>query len=185
LADIIVDIAQNACESGAGLVELELRETGGEFQFTVRDNGKGMTPEELSGAIDPFVTDGVKHPHRKVGLGLPFLLQAAEQSGGGWNLDSEKGRGTAVTAWFDAGNIDTPPEGDVPDMFRIVFMFDGPEEIVVRRFRDSGGKPPLDYEVRKSELADALGGLDDAGALVLLGKYLRSLEEDAPSEDGA
>jgi len=178
LADLIADIAQNACESGAGLVELELRECGNEYRFAVKDDGKGMTKEELGRVIDPFVTDGVKHPHRRVGLGLPFLLQTAEQSGGGWNLASEKGVGTTVTAWFDTGNIDTPPEGDVPGMFRTVFMFGGPGEIVVRRFRERDGKPPLDYEVRKSELVGALGGLEDAGALVLLDRYLRSLEED-------
>jgi len=142
-----------------------------------------MTREELSRVTDPFVTDGVKHPHRKVGLGLPFLLQTAEQSGGGCNLDSEKGRGTTVTAWFDTGNIDMPPEGDVPGMFRSVFMFRGPKDIVVRRFRDRAGMPPLDYEVRRTELEDALGSLEDTESLILLGRYLRSLEEDASSDE--
>ena len=90
LADLITDITQNACESGASLIELEIRETGSEFRFVVKDNGKGMTKEELGRALDPFVTDGVKHPHRKVGLGLPFLMQTAEQSGGGWDVQSEE-----------------------------------------------------------------------------------------------
>ena len=146
----------------------------------MRDDGKGMTAEELRGAVDPFVTDGVKHPRRKVGLGLPFLIQAAEQAGGGWEISSEKGKGTAVEAWFDAGNVDAPPLGDAPGLFRSVLMFEGPREVVIRRARRAGGKPPLDYEARKTELADALGGLEDAGALVLLGQYLRSLEDDAP-----
>jgi hypothetical protein len=69
-------------------------------------------------------------------------------------------------------------------------MFTGPGEIVIRRSRK--GAPPgasgqislsedsapadLDYEIRKTELADALGDLEDASSLVLLGKYLRSLE---------
>jgi len=137
-----------------------------------------MSPGELARAADPFVTDGVKHPRRRVGLGLPFLAQAAGQSGGGWDLRSEKGVGTTVTAWFDAGNVDMPPEGDVPGMFRTVLAFEGADEVVIRRFRQREGRPPLDYEVRKTEIADALGGLGDAGALVLLDRYLRSLEED-------
>jgi nitrogen fixation/metabolism regulation signal transduction histidine kinase len=89
LADLIADITQNACESGADLVELEVKEGspsdegGNGLRFEVKDNGKGMTKEELQRAVDPFVTDGVKHPHRKIGLGLPFLIQTAEQSGGG------------------------------------------------------------------------------------------------------
>jgi hypothetical protein len=176
LADLVTDITQNACESGAKLVELEITEKGGEFRFLVRDNGKGMTKEELGKAIDPFVTDGVKHPHRKVGLGLPFLIQTAEQSGGGWDIQSEKGKGTMATAWFDTGNVDMPPVGDLVGMFRNILMFTGPEDIVIRRQRKS--EAALDYEVRKSELIDALGDFEDVDSLVLLGQYLHSMEYD-------
>ena len=182
LADLVIDIFQNACESGAALVELELLEEapskeGGEFRFIVRDNGKGMSREELERVTDPFVTDGVKHPHRKQGLGLPFLIQTTEQSGGGWDIRSEKGKGTTVTAWFDTGNVDMPPVGDIPGMLRTILMFEGPEEITVRRLRQQvpGG---LDYEIRKSELVEVLGSLEDVGSLVLLGEYLHSLEYD-------
>lgn len=179
LADLVTDITQNGCESGASLVELEIKEDAPkrEFRFLVRDNGKGMTKEELARAIDPFVTDGVKHPHRKVGLGLPFLIQTAEQSGGGWDIQSEKGKGTTATAWFDTGNVDTPPIGDLPGMFRTILMFNGPEEIIIRRCGQRDGKEPLDYEFSKSELAEALGGFDDAGAMVTLDRFLRSQEE--------
>jgi hypothetical protein len=180
LADLIADITQNACESGADLAELDIKEGGpsnesGEFRFEVKDNGKGMTEEQLQKAVDPFVTDGVKHPHRKIGLGLPFLIQTAEQSGGGWDVKSEKGKGTTATAWFDLNNVDTPPVGDLPGMFRTVLMFNGPAEIIIRRQR--GGDMPLDYEIRKTELSEALGGLEDVASLLLLKQYLCSLEE--------
>ena len=172
LADLVTDITQNAVEAGADTVELDVSESDKEFRFLVKDNGKGMSEEELKRAIDPFVTDGIKHPHRKVGLGLPFLIQTAEQSGGGWDIKSEKGKGTMVTAWFDTGNVDIPPIGDIPGMFRTILMFEGNAEIILRR-----KKLDEEYEVCKSELAEALGGLEDAGSLVLLGEYLKSLEE--------
>lgn len=178
---MVTDITQNAVESGADFVELEVSESvitnGGEFRFLVKDNGKGMTEEELKRAIDPFVTDGIKHPNRKVGLGLPFLTQTAVLSDGGWDIKSEKGKGTVVTAWFDTGNVDTPPLGDIPGMFRTIFMFEGHADILIRRKKTAGSKSD-GYEVRKSELVEALGSLEDAGALVLLDKYLRSLEEN-------
>jgi len=136
-----------------------------------------MSRETVARAIDPFVTDGIKHPHRKVGLGLPFLLQTAEQCGGGMEIDSEPGRGTTVSARFDASNMDMPPQGDLPGMFRVILMFEGPAEVVIRRTREEGSRPALDYEARKTELADALGGLEDATSLVLLKQYLESLEE--------
>jgi hypothetical protein len=181
---MITDITQNGAESGASLVELELCETldspgagsRGELRFTVKDNGKGMTDGELERAQDPFVTDGIKHPHRKVGLGLPFLIQTAEQSGGGWKIESKKHSGTTVSAWFDLGNVDTPPVGDIPGMFRTVLIFDGPAEMVIRRSREIAGER-VDYEVRKTELIDALGGLEDTQSLILLNQYLHSLEE--------
>jgi hypothetical protein len=184
LSDLVTDITQNAAESGASRVELEIREaySGGdsgkaEFRFIVRDNGRGMSPEERIRAVDPFVTDGKKHPNRKVGLGIPFLIQTAEQSGGGWELRSEKGTGTVISAWFDINNVDTPPQGDLAGMFRTVLLFEGPEEVCIRRAREGGDSGDLDYAVRKTELAEALGNLEDTGSLVLLDRYLRSLEE--------
>lgn len=180
LTDLVTDITQNATESGACLVELEVKEKvgggKGEFRFTVRDNGKGMSPEELKRAQDPFVTDGKKHPHRKVGLGLPFLIQTTEQSGGGWEIKSEKGKGTEVSAWFDTANVDTPPAGDFSGMFRTVLLFPGPEEMLIRRSRE-GAAGELDYELRKSELAEAIGGFEDTESLILLNNYLRGMEE--------
>jgi len=172
LADLVTDITQNAVEAGADLVELEVSETDKEFRFLVNDNGKGMTQEELKKAIDPFITDGVKHPGRKVGLGLPFLIQTAQQSGGGWDIKSEKGKGTKVTAWFDSGNFDMPPVGDIALMFRTIFMFNSAGEIVIRR-----RKPNDEYEVRKSELLEAIGNFEEVSNLILLGEYLQGLEE--------
>jgi hypothetical protein len=186
LTDLIADITQNGAESGGDLVELSVSEIAdslgkGEFRFTVKDNGKGMSSEELKRAQDPFVTDGVKHPHRKVGLGLPFLIQTAETSGGGWKMDSvKKGEGTSgteVSAWFDLGNVDTPPTGDIAGMIRTVLLFAGPQEMVIKRHRDTP-EGNVDYEVRKTDLADALGGLEDTKSLILLDQYLRSLEEN-------
>jgi hypothetical protein len=174
LSDLVTDITQNAAESGASRVELEIRETDKEFRFVVKDNGKGMDQDELKRAIDPFVTDGIKHPHRKVGLGIPFLIQTASQSGGGWDMRSEKNQGTTISAWFDLRNVDTPPAGDLSGMFRTIFLFSGPGEVCIHRYRETGG---LDYRVCKSELLEALGNLEDTGSLILLDRYLRSMEE--------
>jgi hypothetical protein len=188
LADLVTDITQNAAESGADLVELEIRENekgdngASEFRFIVKDNGKGMSPDDLKRAQDPFVTDGVKHPHRKVGLGVPFLIQTAEQSGGGWKMNSVQddgtspSHGTEVCAWFDVSNVDTPPMGDLSGLFRMALLLPGPAEMIIRRSRDAGDRE-LDYEVKKSELAEALGDLEDTQSMILLDQYLRSMEE--------
>jgi hypothetical protein len=177
LSDLVIDIAQNAVESGASQMELKIHETAEEFRFTLNDNGQGMNQHELEWAIDPFVSDGQKHPHRKVGLGIPFLIQTALQSGGGYDLHSEKNTGTTVTAWFDLTMTDTPPVGDVSGMFRTVMLFAGPEEIDIRRSRYTG-EGELSYKISKSELREVLGELEDAASLILLDRYLKSMEEN-------
>jgi hypothetical protein len=54
----------------------------------------------------------------------------------------------------------------------------GPAEALIRRFRLAADGKVLEYQVRKSEMAAALGDLEEAGSLALLDRYLRSLEED-------
>ncbi|GAB1482555.1 ATP-binding protein [Treponema sp.] len=176
LCDLASDIVQNAAESGASLVSFEIKESDSEFSFILSDNGKGMTAFELEKAKDPFHTDGIKHPNRRVGLGIPFLIQTASQDGSSWSIESEKGKGTTVEARFNLLNIDTPPVGDVRGLIRTVLMFQGPAELQVKRSRETGQMRNA-YELAKSELMDVLGSLEDAGALVLLDTYLRSLEE--------
>jgi hypothetical protein len=61
-------------------------------------------------------------------------------------------------------------------MFRTVLLFSGPSEFVIKRVRETP-EGRNEYEVRKTELADALGDLEDSRSLILLDQYLRSLEE--------
>lgn len=173
LCDLVADIAQNAAESGANEVHATLEQSADWFRFALADNGRGMTDLELAKAKDPFHSDGVKHPGRKVGLGIPFLVQTATVSGGEWSIDSRKGSGTTVRASFDLRNVDTPPLGDVPGLIRTMFLFAGPDEWVVRWIRE-GNEDEEDLELRKTELAEAVGGLESAAALNLLDQFLRS-----------
>ena len=179
LTDLVTDIAQNGAESGANTLELHINEAyyspdREEFCFKVKDNGKGMSDLELKYAGDPFVNDGIKHPHRKAGLGLPFLIQTAECSGGGWEMESGIAEGTTVRGRFDLCNVDTPPVGDLPGMFRTILLFLGPDEVVIQRAVDG----ELIYQIKKNELIYSLGPLEDAESLILLDTYLRSIEEN-------
>lgn len=176
LCDMFSDLTQNAFEANASLITIELKQDDREISINIEDNGKGMSSERLKKATDPFYTDGVKHPGRKVGLGIPFLIQTAEETGGSWNIKSEKGQGTVVHARFDLTNIDTPPVGDVTGYFRQILTFDGRYEMVIHR-----KTPTLNYEVKRSELLEAMeleknGSFTDANALSLLGAYLESME---------
>jgi len=173
LGDYVLDITQNAVEAGSREVVVELVETEGGFRVAVRDDGRGMTRDERARALDPFYTDGTKHARRKVGLGLPFLVEAVELAGGSWSLESEKGVGTVVEFDFPSASVDSPPVGSVPDLIFGLLCLPGDHEMIVRRSGPRGS-----YELRRSELADAVGGLERVSSLALLKEYLASMESD-------
>jgi hypothetical protein len=155
---------------------VEFTETDTHLTLYIRDNGKGISPEDLKRVKDPFYTDGKKHPNRKVGLGIPFLIQTASSTGGEWDITSEPGIGTTVFCKTDMTNIDTPPIGSITGFFRQILTFPEPYEMEIIR-KVTKKNETLDYRVLRSELIDALGSLDDAEALILLGSYLEGLEE--------
>jgi len=172
IVDFVIDIVQNSCEAGASLVDIIIDEDRNGIGFVVADDGRGMDAAQAVRALDPFVTDGVKHPGRKVGLGLPFLKQALEQTGGRLNLESEKGRGTRLSFRFDTRNLDCPPLGDLAGMMVTILCMPGPDEMRIQRKRAGDS-----YLLRKSELVEALGNLEEVSSLVLLKEYVRSQEE--------
>ena len=93
----LLDVAENSVAAGAKLVRIELSvdEEARRLRLAIIDDGKGMDPELAKRVTDPFCTSRTS---RKVGLGLPFLKMAAELTGGQLTLESEEGKGTAVTA---------------------------------------------------------------------------------------
>ena len=202
LCDMFSDLTQNSVEAGAKRIAVRLIQDEASIFFSVEDDGRGMTGEELEKAADPFYTDGKKHPCRKVGLGIPFLIQTAEETLGAWKIETraevssvaklfsgesiEEGlrqlaksgeeTGTFLACRLDARNIDLPPLGDVAGFFAQCLSLEGDFEMTAER-----RAPWTEYSLKRSELMDALGlegdcGFADASALALLWAYLESLE---------
>lgn len=172
LCDYIADIVQNSVEADAGKVTVELETGGKDIKVTISDNGRGMSRGTLAAARDPFYTEPGKHRARKVGLGLPFLQEAADQTGGEMKVDSEPGKGTRVYFSFPAGNWDTPPMGDIPSTIVGLMCFNGKSDIVLHRIHAGNS-----YTVSKSELVEALGELESAGSVEMARKFIMSQEE--------
>ncbi|MBQ8684392.1 MAG: sensor histidine kinase [Clostridia bacterium] len=112
----ILDITENSVKAGATLTHIELVETADTLTVTITDDGCGMTEETVRRVTDPFYTTRTTRP---VGLGLPLLRMAAEQTGGSVTVESRHrdahpdNHGTRVTAVFHHRHIDCPPLGDV------------------------------------------------------------------------
>lgn len=179
ICDFVLDILQNSIEAGASLIVLDFIESREQLKVFVSDNGCGMEEDELAAAQDPFFTGGGKHAGRRVGLGIPFLMQAIQQAGGDFQIDSRKGEGTSVTFTFALEHIDTPPVGSVPETFAAALAYPGNFELVINRSRSRSGEEQ-GYSVTRSELHEALGGFEAAGAHALLREYLRSQEAVQP-----
>lgn len=108
----ILDIVQNSIRAGATLIELKITEDTQKdlFEFSVRDNGCGMSEEMVKRVMDPFVTTRTT---RKVGLGISLLRSAAQATGGDVYIESREGEGTLLKAVFSYGHIDRQPLGDI------------------------------------------------------------------------
>ena len=108
----ILDLAQNAVAAGATLIEIEIDEqpAADTLHIKIRDNGCGICEEALNSVADPFYTTRTT---RKVGLGLPLFKMAAEQTGGSFEIESAKDKGTTVQGVFGLTHIDRMPLGDM------------------------------------------------------------------------
>ena len=172
LSDIIADVAANSIEALAKKVVVEVLEENGTIVLRVEDNGKGMPPEIVAKAFDPFYTEPGKHDKRKVGMGLPCVKQTCDGCGGSVKLESTQGVGTTLVCTFKADNIDLPPMGSLPQAVLSLFNFDGDFDLVFRH-RKNGEE----YEISRLELMEAVGGFDSVEGLSLAREFLEGQEE--------
>jgi hypothetical protein len=175
LCDFLSDIFQNAVESKADTIRVEIEEQENTIVFLIEDNGKGMSEAVQKRVTDPFYTDGVKHAKRKVGLGLPFLIQAVQAVGGIFSLTSKEGEGTVVRYSFVLNHIDCPPMGNLVSTLLSMISFPGEYQLTVNRSLAIADRSDH-YTVDRTELEELLGSFSDVGALQLLRTYLQSQE---------
>ena len=173
VADYLLDIVSNSIEADAKAVAVEYLEDADSLEVFIADDGKGMNAEVLAKAKDPFYTDGLKHRKRKFGLGIPFLIQAVELTGGKFEIASEEGIGTSVAFTFNLKNIDCPPQGKLPDAILSMMLYDGDYEIRFTRKKNGNS-----YTVSRLELREALEDLNDGESLILAKRYIESLEDE-------
>lgn len=151
----ILDIAENSVKAGASLIEIALTETDDALTLCITDNGCGMTPEILKSVTDPFYTTRTT---RKVGLGLPLLKLAAEQTGGTLTVTSRheseypENHGTEVTATFRKHHIDCTPMGDVVSSVVTLIQGNPDREFVFRHTMPEGT-----VELDTRQLREVLG----------------------------
>jgi anti-sigma regulatory factor (Ser/Thr protein kinase) len=148
----ILDIAENAVRAEAKTVTITLIEDPQMDRLTleIRDDGKGMTADELKMVLDPFYTT---KKVRRVGLGLPMLAQAAENADGWFEIESKPSEGTAVRVVFQLSHIDRQPLGDLQGTLETLIM-GNPDIHFTYRHRREQKEYVLDTAEIKREIED-------------------------------
>ena len=207
MCDYLADTVQNSIEAGASVIDVSLSEEGGVVSVEIRDNGKGMDAATLARVWDPFYTEPGKHAKRRVGLGLPLLRQMAEGAEGGVSLASVKGVGTTLSYRWQGAHCDAPPFGDIPATLVSLMNYPGGFELNFTHSRgggasgesssggasgafssggasgesSAGGGGVASYTISRSELIEALGGIETADNILLARDFIAGQEEELAS----
>ena len=147
----ILDIAENSVRADAKTITITVVKDIQQdlLQVEVVDDGRGMDPKTLARVQDPFFTT----KHKKTGLGIPLLIQAAEQAGGKVAVDSAPGKGTKVLATFGWSNVDRPAIGNMAETL-MTLIIGHPELNLVYAERDGDRLFLFDTREIKEELDD-------------------------------
>ena len=165
----ILDIAQNSIAAEAALVEIDVEEddSADKIIITVKDNGKGMSPEFLETVENPFITTRTT---RKIGLGISFLKEAAEMTGGFIELKSELGVGTTIMASFVKSHIDRQPIGNLTETV-ITLASLNPDVDFIVRYTVNGNEFTFSTQEVKAMLGDDVS-LNNPQIIVFLTEYV-------------
>ncbi len=107
---ILINLLSNAFKftpkDGAVTLAASLASDGG-LAVTVRDTGIGIPRRYLEKVMSPFgqVESAFSRKHHGTGLGLPLAKSLAELHGGALAIESEEGKGTAVTVFLPSSRV--------------------------------------------------------------------------------
>ncbi len=164
----VMDVAQNSVRAEASVVRITVTESDKDDRLTIEiaDNGCGMTQEQVQQVIDPFFTTRTT---RKVGLGVPLFKLSAEQTGGSFDIQSEKGVGTTTTASYVKSHVDMTPLGDINSTVKILIQCNPDIDFVYTNTTDNGS-----FTLDTRELREVLGdvSLDTPDVLEWIADYL-------------
>lgn len=178
----ILDVAENSVKAGASLTQILLTEAGNTLTIEIVDDGCGMDADVVRSVVDPFYTTRTT---RKVGMGIPLLKLACEQTGGSLAIESvtqeadPSEHGTHVTATFFTDHIDFTPLGDVSAS--ILTLIQGhPDTDFLFRHQMEDRVVELDTRALREVLEDV--PLNSYDVMGWIGEFLREQYETSPDD---
>ena len=170
----ILDVAENSIRAGAGYIEIDViadsqKDT---LEIMIRDDGCGMDEEQVRRVTDPFYTTRTT---RRVVLGIPFFKQAAESTGGSFQIASRVNEGTCVKAVFGLSHIDRMPLGDINSTMFTLIVFNEQIDFHYRYAYDE-----KEFTLDTKQMKELLGGMSFKEAEV--SRFIREYLEDNKAE---
>jgi len=149
----VLDIAQNSLTAGASLIEIVVSEgiIANTLSITISDNGKGMSKEFLEKVRDPFTTTRTS---RGVGMGISLFESATIACDGCFDITSELGVGTKVSAQFVHNHIDRQPLGNMAETVTTL-IFGSPTVDFFYKYEVNGQTFEFDTRIIKKTLSGA------------------------------
>jgi hypothetical protein len=149
----ILDIVQNSIAAKAKNIGIHILESKRDdyLLITIRDDGKGMSQDQIEKVMDPFFTSRTT---RRVGLGMPMLKATAQACEGDVTVESEVGRGTEIRAEFKMSHIDLPPLGDMASTLVTLILGSQNINFVYDHSTDTNA-----FSFTTAEMKEALGDL--------------------------
>lgn len=170
----VLDIVQNSVKAKASLISISvLKDTQQrELSISIKDNGCGMTKEQVTRVVDPFYTTRTT---RKVGLGIPFFKLSAELTGGRFHIESEPGIGTEISAVYCYEHIDMMPLGDMASTMVSLISVNPDIDFVYTYKKDGQG-----FALDTREVKTILEGLpvNSNEVLSFIRQYIEENEEE-------
>ena len=153
----VMDIAQNSISAGAGLIAIQVEEDrdADTLSISIRDDGRGMTPEQVEHVTDPFFTTRTT---RSVGLGVPLFKMEAEMTGGSFSIQSRLGEGTVTTAVFKPSSVDMIPLGDINGTVSMLVLMNPDLDFIFQRSLITQEGDQREFDLRTTQLREVLGG---------------------------
>lgn len=168
----ILDIAENSVKAGATLTEISVTEFGNTLTLHIKDNGCGMSEKTLRSVENPFYTTRTT---RNVGMGIPLLKLAAEQTGGKITITSKTAEqdsvhhGTTVTAVFYKNHLDFTPLGNIKETLTTLIQGHPDTDFLFTHKTENG-----EFKLNTAELRKILDGvpLDTYDVIKWIKEYL-------------
>ena len=108
IREAIVVVVDNAIKYGNGCpIDIIVSRNAGVVAVEIADSGPGMSAEERTRAFDRFYRGSAANSVAGTGLGLAVAKRAVERANGTITLNSELGRGTAVTFYLRGSTGET------------------------------------------------------------------------------